>query len=481
MQVSNQSVGALGLLAGVLLASAGCSVNPATGQNQLSLISEQEEIRIGRQEAQKVAQSMPLYPDEEVQSYIQEVGSRLAATSERPGLDWQFKVVDDPTVNAFALPGGYIFVTRGILTHFNSEAEMASVMGHEIGHVTARHSVEQMSRSQLAGIGLAVAMVASPEFRPFGDLAGQGLGLMFLKFGRDDERQSDDLGLRYMLKAGYDPSEMPQVFEMLDRKSDAAGSSVPAWTSTHPDPGNRASRIHHQIAKLPGDQRQGQVGEATYLERIDGMPFGDNPREGYTIDNVFYHPDLAFRMDFPSGWRVANLPRSVGGMSPQQDALVVLTLSQQESTQAAAQEFFKETGAERGRSWRSGFHHFRTQASSSGQQSYRGIVGFVEHGGGVYQLLGYTRSENWSRNEQTVQRSMGSFRRLTDRRYLDVDERRLEIVELTRSMNLAEFAQRYPSTVDLQTLAIINGIAGDEVLDPGRRLKRVVGGRLPDS
>src|SRR5256885_141359 len=155
---------------------------------------------------------------------------RLAATSERPNLPWTFRVVDDPVVNAFALPGGFIFVTRGILAHVNSEAELAGVVGHEIGHVTARHSVSQMSKQQLAQLGLAVGALASPDVGRYAGVASQALGVVFLKYSRDDESQADELGLRYMRRATYDPREMPHVFEMLARVSQAQGGGrVPGW------------------------------------------------------------------------------------------------------------------------------------------------------------------------------------------------------------------------------------------------------------
>jgi len=470
---------ALSLLVGLMLGATGCAVNPATGQHQLSLIGEREEIRLGQQEAQKVAASMPLYPDDALQDYVQEIGERLAARSERPDLAWEFHVVDDTVVNAFALPGGFIYVTRGILAHFNSEAELASVLGHEIGHVTARHSVEQMSRAQLAGIGLGVAMIASPEARAFGDLASQGLGLMFLKFGRDDERQADDLGMRYMVRAGYAAEEMPKVFEMLDRKSAVAGGDIPAWTSTHPDPGNRALRIRQAIGDLPFDQRGGQVDRDGYLRRIDGMPFGEDPRQGLVVENVFYHPELAFRMTFPRSWKIVNQPEAVVAASPGRDAVEILTLSEDGSTEAAARRFFAQEGIESGPSRRGGFQDFRSVSSSGQSGTFRGTVGFVKQDGRVYQLLGYTRSDDWSKHQAAIQQSLGSFERLTDARYLEVESRRIELVELPRSMDLGEFQQRYPSTVDATTLSLINGVSADEVLDPGRLVKRVVGGALP--
>src|SRR5213595_4027039 len=186
----------LALLAG--LGAGACAVNPATGSRQLMLISESQEIAMGRDYDRQVGASIGLYPDSGLQRYLQQFGTRLAATSERPNLPWTFRVVDDPVVNAFALPGGFIYVTRGIFAHLNSEAELAGVVGHEIGHVTARHSVSQLSKQQLAQLGLAVGSIASPELGRYAGLAGQAFGVLFLKYSRDNESQADDLGLRYM-------------------------------------------------------------------------------------------------------------------------------------------------------------------------------------------------------------------------------------------------------------------------------------------
>jgi len=216
-----------------------CMTNPATGKKQISLVGEGQEVEIGRQADQQVVAQIGLYQDQKVQDYVSALGKKLAAASERPNLPWSFKVVDDPAVNAFALPGGFIYVTRGLMTHLQSEAELVAVMGHEIGHVTARHGADQMTKSQLANIGLGVGAILSGHEELVG-LASQGLGLLFLKYGRDDERQADDLGLRYLVHAGYDPRPMGDVFDTLERVSASeGGGKVPTWLSTHPAPGDR--------------------------------------------------------------------------------------------------------------------------------------------------------------------------------------------------------------------------------------------------
>jgi predicted Zn-dependent protease len=463
-----------------LLIIAACTMNPATGERQLTLMSEAQEIQMGAQAHPEVLASFGAYEDPKWQTYIQELGAKIAAISERPDLNWTFTVLDDPVVNAMALPGGYVYLNRGILAHFNSEAELVSVLGHEIGHVTARHSVEQMSRAQLAQLGLGVVASVGEKFRQFAGLAGQGVGILFLKFGRDDENQSDTLGLRYMTRAGYDPHEMPKVFATLDRVSESQGlRATPQWLSTHPDPGNRIGNIEARIGRLPPDLQQGAIGRDSYMERLSGIVFGDDPRQGYTIGQTYYHPELAFKIDFPDEWRIINQRQAVGALSPNRDAAVVLTLSDEDSPQTAFDAFFGQQGIQRGPSRGRNIYAFRAYNAETGEGRAEGLIGYQSHGGRLYQLIAYTGLDTWNSYGDTMHRSLTSFAEVTNRRYLEVTPATIDVVTLPQSMNLTEFVRRFPSTVDIQQLAIINGVDVDTVMDPGTLVKRVVGGELP--
>ncbi len=456
----------------------GCTLNPATGERQLTLISEAQEIAMGRQAEPEVLATFGEYPNQELQTYVNDLGQELAATSERPNLPWAFHVLDDPLVNAFAYPGGFIYVTRGILSHFNSEAELVSVLGHEIGHVTARHSVEQMSQQQLAQIGLGVAAAASEDFRPYAGYAAAGLQVLFLKFSRDAERQSDDLGLRYMTRADFDPDEMPNVFRAFDRMQIASGQSrIPDWQSTHPNPADRVGRIEAQIARLPPEVQNGKIGRDSYLRRLKGLTYGIDPREGYAVGNAFYHPDMAFQMTFPEGWKIVNQRQAAGAVSPNEDALVVLTLAGATTPEAAVKAFFEPENIQPGGRWRESFYNFNATGSDGSQ--IRGVVGFVEHRDLVFQLVAYTGGEGFSQYGNTMRRSLASFGTLSNRRYLDVEPARIQIVELPKSMDFAEFVKRYPSNADATEIAILNGVGEDQTLEKGRLMKQIVGGELP--
>ncbi len=465
------------------LATAGCSTNPATGATQLTLISESQEIAMGRDAAAAVDASMGLYDDDAMQAYVDSVGQALAAASERPNLPWRFRVVDDPVINAFALPGGYIYLARGIMTHFNSEAELASVLGHEIGHVTGRHSVEQISRAQLAGIGLAAGSIFVPEIAQYSGILGQGLGLLFLKYGRDDERESDGLGFRYMTRLDYDPEGAVSMFETLRRQRDSSGQDpIPEWASTHPDPGNRVEHAQARIdsAGISG----GTVGRDRYMSHIDGMVFGVNPRQGFFRDAVFLHPDLAFRIDFPQGWRVQNLPRAVMALSPDEDAVIQLTISEESSPDVAANIFFAQDGIQR-----TGYASRQVNGLQAVVGSFTartsnavlaGQVMFIQHNGLTYEMLGYSTEARVRRYQGDFAATLDSFKQLRDRRVLAVQPKRVEIVTLSNGMTIERFDQRYPSTVPLEELLLINGLEPGAVLTAGSRVKRVVGEGVPE-
>ncbi len=467
----------LALVAGAVLIGA-CAVNPVTGKRELSLVSESQEIQMGQEGAQSVVNTIGLYADSSLQAYINRLGQSMASASERPQLPWSFAVVNDATVNAFALPGGSIFVTRGILAYFNSEAELMSVLGHEIGHVTAKHSVNQISKAQIAQLGLGVGMVLTPNLDVVHQVAGSGLQVLFLKFGRDDEAQSDELGFRYMVEAGYDPRGATDMFEMLGRLS--GGGRLPEWQSTHPDPENRAAKSAERAATMTVDPATLRVGRDDYLNHIDGLIFGANPREGYFDGDRFHHPDLKFRMSFPSGWKLHNLSQAVIGLSASEDAVLQLRIVQAASPRVAADSFFAQPGVRQeslsslpinGLSADTRYFSVPTQ-----QGTLNGLVAHVAYDGNIYQLLGYGTLSAFSRERTALSDAIGSFEPETDRAVLNVTPARIDLVRLPRSMAVSEFHRRYPSSISVEQVALINGVEVGDTLASGVLVKRVTGG-----
>jgi predicted Zn-dependent protease len=466
---------------GVMLA---CAINPATGKRQLALISEGQEIAIGKENDQAIVAQLGLYPDEELQRYIQALGDKLAATSERPGLDWTFRVVDDPIINAFALPGGYIYVTRGILAHLDSEAELAAVIGHEIGHVTARHGVSQMSKGQLAQLGFGIAMATSESLREYGQLAETGLAALFMKFSRDDERQSDDLGLRYLLNAGYDPRPMSGVYDMRANASRQHGAGrIPPLFSTHPAPENRAQRINAQIADLNRSFEGLTDGRDQFMARIDGIAFGEDPRQGFFKNGLFMHPEMEFSFQFPADWQHLNQQSSVSAGNEAGNAMLELTMSGATTAEAALAEFFKQEALTRGARWvnringrPTGSSHFTVTRE---QGDLRGVVAFVKFEDKLFQLLALTTADNWTASRKLLTTSLSSFDRLTDKAALAAKPARLSLVRPDRQMALQQFAEKYHASVDLETLALVNHLRPADRVRPSRTYKIITGGMLP--
>jgi len=292
-----------------ILAVIACAVNPVSGKKELMFFSEQQEIAMGRETDQQIRQQFGIYEDKGLNEYVNRVGQSMVANSHRPNLKHYFAVLDTPVVNAFAAPGGYIYVTRGILALMNSEAELAAVLGHEMGHVAARHSMKQLSGQMLAQIGLVVGSIVSKDIRKFAGLASIGMQLLFLKFSRSDEYQADSLGIRYARQARYSPGEMLRFFTALENMSaESTSHKIPTFLSTHPMTGDRIAKVKEMVSSQ--DVRL-EVKKGPYLNQIDGMIFGENPRQGFVENGIFYHPEMTFQFAVPSGWVVDNTPMRV--------------------------------------------------------------------------------------------------------------------------------------------------------------------------
>lgn len=462
-----------------LLASS-CAINPVTGDRELALISEEQEIAMGAEAARQVDQSIGLVDDPALQQYVSRIGLALAEDSERPELPWQFGVVDDPTPNAFALPGGYIYVTRGLMNLMTSEAELAAVLGHEVGHVTARHSVQQLSRAQVAQLGLGLGAILSEQVGQLADVLGSGLQLLFLSHGRDAERQADELGFGYALDEGYEPGEAADVFRALLQSSEMAGRSpLPGWLASHPSEPERIEAVEQRVAALASPPPGLRTGRDAYLDVLDGTVYGDDPRNGFFDGNWFYHPELSFRFALPESWQRQNLPTAVQGMAPEQDAAVQLSLVQGEPV-AAAQQFFAQEGVVEIASTRDDVNGLPAVVSRFRAQSQSGVVeGFVSHvshGGANYRLVAYAPDARFAARAETLENIVTSFARVTDPEVLDIGPRHVDIIELPRAMTFSEFLSEYPSAIPAEEAALINQVYElDDSIPAGTALKRVVG------
>jgi len=462
----------------LLLALTGCMVNPATGRRGISLVGEGREIEMGREADGQVTAQMGLVEDAELQQYVSKLGLQLAAASERPDLPWSFKVVDDPTVNAFALPGGFIYVTRGILANFESEAELAGVLGHEVGHVTARHSVSQITRQQIQAGALGVGMIFSERVRSAGGLLS-GLGqILNLSYSRGHETEADELGLRYLSRTGYDTEALVGVFQMLAAVSGSGDGRVPEWQLTHPYPENREANIRGLIDAAAGASG-GRVARDEYLEHLNGLVYGTNPRDGLFLDTRFVHPDMAFDLTFPAGWTVVNQRTVVAAISPEKDAIVMLQLADGDDPRASLQAFLTQdgvTGANR-RTDDSG-EILRQRANfelSTDEGAMRGEVAFVKLGSQLYQVLGYAGRADWGKRSAAAGLTISSLGPLTDADLLAVQPQRLEIVTIREATSLRALNERSGGPIPAEELARLNRVTPDQVLAAGTRIKLVRG------
>ena len=464
-----------------LLTAASCALNPVSGEREFVMISEGQEVEMGRQGSAQVIAAIGRVPDADLQAYVNGIGQGMARQSERPQLAWEFHVLEDASVNAFAMPGGYIFVTRGMLTRMTNEAQLASVLGHEIAHVTARHSVQQMSRQQLASLGLGLGSVLSPTIAEYGQVASLGLGLLFLSYSRSHETQADDLGFHYALDRGYDTREMGKVFEMLRRDAQLAGvGRLPEWQSSHPDPGNRIQDVQRMVAASSEDFGAKRIGENEFLRRLDGMAYGVDPRAGYFRGSLFLHPDLQFVLEFPDGWAKQNAADAVTAISPNRDAVIQLRAAQG-SAADAARRFLEQDGLQAGPPPSTGTIHGNRAvtaefAAQGGQnESVRGIVTFIEYGGATWGILAYTVADRFASYSPAFSRSRDSFQRLTDPAALAAQPLRVRIDEAPRAMSLQQFNSEMPSSIPMGELALINGLDETAQLRAGQLIKRVTG------
>ncbi len=461
----------------------GCVRNPVTGKRQLALMSEGQEVAMGQESHPAVLSEFGLVDNAELQTYCSRIGNDLARVSHRPNLPWHFSIVDSPVVNAFAVPGGYIYITRGILEHMNNEAELAGVLGHEIGHVTARHSVTQISQGQLINIGLGLGSIFSSRFRQFGGLAQMGMEVLMLKFSRDHENESDQLGLQYMAKCGYDPEQMSKFFQVFVGMREESGESIPSWLSSHPTPPDRIGKTSEAGTRIKqASARQDyRINADEFLPKLDNLIYGENPREGFVDKDKFIHPDLRFQMDIPPGWKVENTKSSVIFGEPQGRALVELTMTPPDAGKSpgdVAQTIARSEGTQFVSGGSDRINGNPAYLGLYRVQSESGIIGvaaaFISYGGHIYQAAGLAPVNAFSQFSRPLNNVLRSFRELTDKRLLAVQPDRMKMYRARKGESLSSLAKSMDqSRVSLQDLVQVNRMDPDQPLNAGAWVKLV--------
>jgi predicted Zn-dependent protease len=477
----------LRLLVVTTLVVAGCATNPATGRRQLILMSEAEEIQLGRQADQQVRQEMGVYDDAALQQYVNSVGQRLAQSSHRPDLPWTFTVVDQQAVNAFALPGGFIYLTRGILPYLRDESELAAVLGHEVAHVDARHSVEAYSRQQLAGGGLLLASVLSPETEALQGLAGLGLGLLFLGNSRGAELESDQLGVDYVAANGWAPSGMPGLLSTLARLDQANGTTrgVPNWALTHPPAADRVERVQAAVAAAESPSAT-TVNQDALERQIDGVVYGDSREQGMVRDDRFVHPILRFAWTFPAGWDVINQADQVVAQPASQDANVAMVLQLAPDASGSVEQTARQTMGDAGYQQVDG-----GTTTINGLQAYVGTfqrttqagqqtvvrAAYIRAGDQTYVLAGVATPQQFNAANDTFARSIGTFRTLSAQEADRIQPSRIDFHTVRSGESWSSIASGpADGIIDASALAIMNGRSPDQGPRAGERIRIVVAG-----
>lgn len=301
-----------------LVLLAGCSINPYTGQKDFTgLMSPQQEASIGAsQHAEIVKQYGGEYKNTAVQNYVNEIGQNMAQYSERQDVSYKFTVLDSPVVNAFALPGGYVYVTRGTLAVANSEAELAGVLGHEVAHVSARHQAARYSQGVLTQLGATV--LSSAIGMPAASQAiGIGSNLYMSSYSREQETQADMLGIRYLAKGGYDTHAMSyflknmELYNSVQAQIEGKPQQQYNYFSSHPHTEGRVVTAQAESDKYAQSGGAGKLNHDRYISMMRGLAYGDDPAQGFVKNNTFYHPQIGFAFAVPSGFKVDNQPERI--------------------------------------------------------------------------------------------------------------------------------------------------------------------------
>ena len=472
------------LLAAIIIAVA-CAINPVTGKRQIMLMSEAQELALGAQYDPQVVATFGEYKNDMILSFLKERTTEMGKISHRPNLVYHIKILDSPVVNAFAVPGGYIYLTRGILAQLNNEAELIGVLGHEMGHITARHSASQQTKQQLGQMVLMGTMIVSEKLAQYASYAMQGMGLLFLKFSRDNEREADQLGVEYSSRIGYDAHKMADFFHVLEKMSMAESvGGVPTFLSTHPDPGDRYNSVNNQATAWQDSLNlpSWKVNSDDYLQMIDGIVYGEDPRQGYTEDNVFYHPALKFKFSYPAGWNVENTPTQVNFAPADSKALMIFTLSSQRSLKAAADSTIAQLGltvSETGQTTVNSMPAIRvlsqqvSQDQTTGAQSVTQILSyFIDYNNMFYILHGVSADTDFNTYSTAFESSMKSFSILVDASKINVKPKRIMIKKVNRAGSLEDAFTYYGMKQDrMQELALLNNLDLTDQVQEGKLIK----------
>jgi len=459
----------------------GCAVNPVTGKQDFVMITEEQEIQMGREYNSQILKMNPVYEDQELQEYVQSIGESLALKSHRPNLIYRFTVLDSPDINAFALPGGYIYINRGLMSYFSSEEELAAVLGHEIGHVTARHSVRQYSQSQLMGI-LSAAIEVNAG-RTAGNIANLASGALLSGYGREMELEADDLGAQYIYQDGYSPQGMYDVLSVLKDQeiyakkiAEQRGQEPRSYHgvfASHPSNDLRLQEVLDNVSN--SYQKGNERSKDMYLEKIEGMVFGDSEKSGVRRGNKFYHGPLNLFMSSPKSWEIINTPNRLIFMSPFGEAVLQMTLEDlnfKESPEDYLRRFASSTYDDMTLNV-NGFEGFTAKAYRTGKETRMAVIFKDDQ---AYQFLGYSKNNYFSISKFDTEflNIINSFRNLNPEEQVLSKPLRLKIYKVNEGDSYESLASKSSINTNAEDqLRLINGDYPDKKLEVGRLIKIV--------
>lgn len=464
-----------------LILIGGCAVNPVTGKKQVVFMTEEQEIAMGQQSDPEVLAFFGLYDDPEMQKFITEKGNEIAAISHRPKLAYEFKIVDSPVINAFAVPGGYVYFTRGIMAHFNNEAEFAGVLGHETGHITARHSVIQQRNSMLGQLGMIAGVILVPELTQFVEPLSQGMQLAMLSFGRNDEREADKLGVEYSSRIGYDASEMAGFFETLERQGAGSGSEeIPEFLSTHPSPEER----NITVAKLAEDWKKKldltnpKINRESYLKLIDGIVLGEDPKQGFVENNTFYHPVLKIEFPIPTDWTLQNTPQQVQMAPKTGDALMMLSMAGGATLEEAGNKILEQYKLELVESKKETINGLPALIMIADQKQEQGTIrvlsSLIQFEGNIYSIMGISELSKFDGYQSAFLSTIRNFKELKEAEKLNRKPEVVRIKTVPKQMTLQAALQSFNMPKErFEELAILNGMLLTDQLSKGTLIKVV--------
>lgn len=489
------------LLAATLLTACGSTVvNPVTGQSERTVMDESAEIAEGQKGHQQVLQEYGVVSNAAVQAYVNELGQRLAAHSHRTQLQWHFTVLDSPEINAFALPGGYVYVTRGLMAYMDSEADLAGVIGHEIGHVTARHGAQRATSQQNAGLGVFAASVLgavleSQGLPGAGQLAGQVSQTVaagwIASYGREQELQADGLGAEYLSRSRYDPNHMVEVITVLKNQerfeadqAQSEGRPAPAradWLASHPSNDQRLERITQLASEYKAQGTYGDEGHARYLKVLQGLTFGDSASQGLARGRNFYHEPLGFALTAPQGWSIQNDADQLGLLNGARDAALVVRLVPAKAGATHTEILRNVLKPTQGRTEPVVINGLQATRFTGARQNAQGQVQALEAtvvsgpGDRNYLLQSSAKdAQALQRARSQLREAEGSFRALTAQDRSAARPWVLKTVPYPKG-GFAELAQTSPIANPEKQLRLINGYYGGGEPKVGQLVKVVVG------